>query len=217
MALHRASLGLCAELADCHLCAARSGQDAGSPLAAGHMTRLGVVIALQTSAAAALLSIEKVCGNTQVLAALGGGSRVLPGFQMWASTIEPLPQHGRVSVEALAEVGLAQQVDQRVVDGGGLGEDGGQGECIGRDLRCVSEGGPHGHGSVGTPSSEEADTHCHRQLWRRSVHSCTVQHWGVYEASSCMLEKQYIGALQTFMPLWISSVSQNWDNLLEKQ
>lgn len=55
--LHQGSLGPCRQLTDCHLSAARTGQEAGSPLAAGHVTQLSVLTALQTSPIAVLLSI----------------------------------------------------------------------------------------------------------------------------------------------------------------
>lgn len=122
------------------------------------MTQLSVFGTVQARAVAVLLSIREARGDAQVLVALRGASETFPGVRLGAPPVDPLPQRGRVFVETLAEVGFAEQVDDGVVDGGGLGEHGGDGERIRRDPGGVSEGSPHRHNRVRAPGAEEPDT-----------------------------------------------------------
>lgn len=92
---------------------------------------------------------------------------------MKTSPVDPLSQHGCVSVETLAKVGLTQQVDHGVVDGGRFGKHSRNGERIRRNLCGVSESSPHGHDSVWSPGTQEADTHSYRQLQRRNIPTWT--------------------------------------------
>lgn len=66
-------------------------------------------------------------------------------------------ERAQVPAHHPADVGPQRQVDDGVVDGGGLGKHGGHGERKGGDAVDGSEGGPHGHHSVGAPGREEAD------------------------------------------------------------
>jgi len=74
------------------------------------------------------------------------------------------PQEAQVPAHDAAEVGPQRQVDDGVVDGGGLGEHGGHGERQRRDAVQVPEGSPHGHDGIGAPRREEARADGHAQL-----------------------------------------------------
>lgn len=128
------------------------------------MTQLGFLGAVQARAVAVLLSVGQACGNAQVLVALRRPSGAPPGARLRTPSVDPLAERGRVFVETFAEVGLAQQVDDGVVDGGGLGEDGGDSERIGRNPRGVPKRSPHRHHCVRAPGTEEADAHGYGQL-----------------------------------------------------
>lgn len=86
------------ELADCHLCVGGSSQDAGSSLGCGYMTQYCVLSAMQTRPVALLLSVWEASGDTCVLVTLWGGAKTLLRPRLWASPVDHLSQHGRVSV-----------------------------------------------------------------------------------------------------------------------
>lgn len=66
-------------------------------------------------------------------------------------------QRAQVSAHQPADVWPQRQVDDGVVDGGGLGKHGRHGKCERRDVIDGSESSPHGHHSVRAPGSEKAD------------------------------------------------------------
>lgn len=68
-----------------------------------------------------------------------------------------LAQRTQVSAHHPAAVRPQCQVDDGVVDGGGLGKHGRHGKCKRRDVIDGSESSPHGHHSIRAPGSEEAD------------------------------------------------------------
>lgn len=73
-------------------------------------------------------------------------------------------QDAQVPAHDPADVGSQRQVDDGVVDGGGLGKHGWHGESQRGNVVDVSKGGPHGHHSVGTPGSKETDADGNTQL-----------------------------------------------------
>lgn len=68
-----------------------------------------------------------------------------------------LAQRTQGSAHHPADVGPQHQVDDGVVDGGGLGEHGRHGKRKRRDVIDGSESSQHGHHSIRAPGSEEAD------------------------------------------------------------
>lgn len=68
-----------------------------------------------------------------------------------------MTQRTQVSVHHPADVWPQRQVDDGVVDSGGLGKHGRHGKCKRRNVINGSESSPHGHHSIRTPGSEEAD------------------------------------------------------------
>lgn len=141
-------------MTDRHLCEGGPCQDARGPLTGGHMTQLSVLSTMQARAVAVMLSV----GEAQVLVALWRASRAFSGARLRTPSIDPLAKRGRVFVETFAKVGLTQQVDDGVVDGGGLGEDSGDGERIRRNPCGISKSSPHRHHCIWAPGTEEPDT-----------------------------------------------------------
>lgn len=122
------------------------------------MTQLSILSTMQARAVAVLLSVGEACGHAQVLVALRHAPRAISGARQRTPSVDPLAKRGRVLVETFAEVGLTQQVDEGVVDGGGLGEDGGDGERIRRNPCGISKRSPHRHHGIRAPGPEEPDT-----------------------------------------------------------
>ncbi|TNN40526.1 hypothetical protein EYF80_049298 [Liparis tanakae] len=82
---------------------------------------------------------------------------------------EAQPQLLHLLPEALAE----DVVDQRVVDGGALGEQAGQQADPRRDAGAVVEDGPHAHHGVGRPADHEAQADEHGDLRGRKRNAVT--------------------------------------------
>lgn len=66
-------------------------------------------------------------------------------------------QNTQVPAHDLADVGSQRQVNDRIIDGGGLGKHGWHGESQRGNVINMSKGGPHGHHSVWTPRRKETD------------------------------------------------------------
>lgn len=73
-------------------------------------------------------------------------------------------QGAHVLAEEEAEVGFEQEVDERVIKGGGFGKNCRDGEGHGRDVLKMAKCRPHRHKCIWTPCSEESYTHRHTQL-----------------------------------------------------
>lgn len=79
---------------------------------------------------------------------------------------EPAAESG-IPTQQFAEVRLEDQVDQRVVESGGLGKDGRYRKSYGWDLPCAAKCCPHGDQCIGTPCRQEANAHSHWKLGRK--------------------------------------------------
>lgn len=73
-------------------------------------------------------------------------------------------QNTQVPAHDPADVGSQRQVDDGIIDGGGLGKHGWHGESQRGNVINMSKGGPHGHHSVGTPGRKETDAHGNASL-----------------------------------------------------
>lgn len=73
-------------------------------------------------------------------------------------------QGAQVPAHHPADVRPQRQVDDGVVDGGGLGKHGRHGKRKRRDAVDGSESSPHGHHSVGAPGRQEADADGNAEL-----------------------------------------------------
>lgn len=71
------------------------------------------------------------------------------------------PSEGRPSGLAHAHLLVHEDVDDRVYDGAGLGQDGRDDAGLGRDQARRTEGGQQGHHAVRQPAQQVADDHDH--------------------------------------------------------
>ena len=77
---------------------------------------------------------------------------------------------GQVQFLDLRLEGAAEEVvNERVVEGGGLGEHAGQQADLGRDAATVPEDGPQTHQAVGRPAADEAQTNEDSNLEKGTV------------------------------------------------
>lgn len=93
--------------------------------------------------------------------ALGAGAQA-------ALQTGPAKAH-QVPVHHPAEVGPEKQVDDGVVDGGGLGKHGRHGESQRWDVIHVSKSCPHRHHGIRAPRCEETDTDSDTQLEKKKM------------------------------------------------
>lgn len=95
-------------------------------------------------------------------------SEVRLGATRSRSPVAPLQtavaQKSQVPAYDPADVGSQRQVDDGIVDGGGLGKHGWHGERQRGDVVNVSKGSPHGHHSVWAPRSKKTDAHGNTEL-----------------------------------------------------
>lgn len=98
-------------------------------------------------------------------------------------------QSSQVPAQHPADIRPQHQVDDWVVDGGGLGEHGRQGERQRRDVLDVSEGRPHRHRGVGAPCGKETDADSNTQLAGKRSRKRKVE-FVLFEMEQHTLEKR---------------------------
>ena len=165
--LEEIALQLIGHLADCHLTMLRSFKYPGSSLGAAVFSVSSDCFRARTVSAGSMVLWQPVgqpCGVALLFAMGLHASYFLCGGVLTETSTECPPALGHIPTQELAEVGLEDQIDDRVVKGGGLGKD----SCPGKrhwGYSCwVTKCCPHGHDGIWTPCCQETDANCHRQL-----------------------------------------------------
>lgn len=108
-----------------------------------------------------------------------------------------LAQRTQVSAHQPADVRPQRQVDDGVVDGGGLGKHGRHGKRKRRDVIDGSESSPHGHHSIRAPGSEEADADSDAELSGTRRKEQPEECWENPVSSECVTESLNIPTHQS--------------------
>ncbi len=96
------------------------------------------------------------------------------GFTM--AQTNPVADGLSILTQWFAKVGFEQKINHRVVNGGRFGQDGCQCKGGGWDLLIGAERSPHGNYGIRAPSNEEANTHSHWELKRKTHHLTLSRH-----------------------------------------
>lgn len=163
--LEEVALQLVGELTDGHLILQRSFKYPGSLLGAA----VGRVLSCTNDSFRAR---AVSAGPVALWQPIGKPCRVayffvmrLPASSLLRAT-ECRSAQGHIATQRLAEVGLEEQVDNRVVYGGGLGKNRCQSKSHGWYSCWVTKPCPHGHNSIWTPCCQETGANCQRKLKR---------------------------------------------------
>lgn len=167
VSLEEVALQLIRHLADCHLTMLRSFKYPGSPLGAVVFSVSSDCFRARTVSTGSVVLWQPVgqpCGVTLLFVMGLHASYFLCGAVLTETSTECPPALGHIPTQELAEVGLENQIDNRVIKGGGLGKDSCPGKSHWGYSRWVTKCCPHGHDGIWTPCCQETDANCHRQL-----------------------------------------------------